>query len=72
MADLSDEEEEKEASRARLQNMQAVDFNESMIEERAEEIAKIHSAVVQVNEMFRDIAVLVDDQSRDIGVCARV
>jgi hypothetical protein len=63
----SDDEEDLAAERARFQNLQTVEFNETIVEERAEAIADIHRSVVEVNELFRDIAVLVEDQSRDIG-----
>jgi hypothetical protein len=61
------EHSEEEDNRVRFRNMQQVEFNETIIEERAEAISAIHSSVVEVNELFRDIATLVDDQQRDIG-----
>ena len=74
-AHSDDDEEGKAADQVRFANMRQVEFKESMVEERAEAIQQIHTAVVEVNEMFRDLAVLVDDQSRDIGMrnaCASV
>lgn len=46
--------------------MQEVDFNEALIEEREQGVAEIAAAVQEVNEVFRDLATLVDEQGRDI------
>ncbi|KAE8875119.1 hypothetical protein PF005_g29886 [Phytophthora fragariae] len=36
--------------------------NEALIEEREQDINKIHQSVAQVNEIFRDLAAIVQDQ----------
>nr|CCA19110.1 Sulfate Permease (SulP) Family putative [Albugo laibachii Nc14] len=36
--------------------------NEAIIEEREKDIAKIHRSVAQVNEIFRDLAAIVEEQ----------
>lgn len=67
LAQSDDEDSGQEEARVRFGNMRQVEFNETIIEERAGAIQEIHAAVVEVNELFRDIATLVDDQQRDIG-----
>lgn len=47
--------------------MQQVEFNEALIEEREEHIQEIHAAVVEVNDIFQDLAALVDEQAKDVG-----
>lgn len=49
-------------------NIQQVNFNESIVEERLEAFQDIQRNVGLVNEAFRDLAVLVADQQEDIGV----
>jgi hypothetical protein len=46
--------------------MQQVDFNEALVEEREQSALEIAAAVAEVNEVFRDLATLVDEQGRDI------
>lgn len=40
--------------------------NEALIEEREEEIARVHQSVAQVNEIFKDLASIVQDQQSTI------
>lgn len=40
--------------------------NEALIEEREHEIARMHQSVVQVNEIFKDLASIVQDQQGTI------
>lgn len=42
-------------------------FNEAVIEEREQGIQEIHSQIGEVNEIFKDLAVLVNDQGVMIG-----
>lgn len=41
-------------------------INEAILREREEEIQEIHQNVVKVNEIFKDLAELVNDQQEDI------
>ncbi|RLN91833.1 hypothetical protein BBJ28_00010817 [Nothophytophthora sp. Chile5] len=45
---------------AELEN--EIAHNEALIEERERDITKIHQSVAQVNEIFRDLAAIVQDQ----------
>ena len=47
--------------------MQQVDFEASLVEEREDNILDIASAISQVNETFRDLAQIVEDQGHDIA-----
>jgi hypothetical protein len=51
----------------RVRTLQAVDFNEAIIDERNEEIMQINRAVLEVNDVMRDLATMVVEQQRDIG-----
>ena len=42
-------------------------FNEAVIEEREQGIQEIHTQIGEVNEIFKDLAVLVNDQGVMIG-----
>ena len=43
-------------------------FNEAIIEERDQGIQEIQHQITEVNEIFKDLAVLVHDQGGMIGV----
>ena len=43
-------------------------FNEEMIAEREEGIKDIESAIVEVNDIFRDLGTLVNDQQGMLGM----
>ena len=47
--------------------MQQVEFNEAIIDERNEEIMEINRAVLEVNDVMKDLAVMVTEQQKDIG-----
>lgn len=63
--DGSDEEATEALLKLRAQD-QELDLNEELIAEREEEIAKIQGEMREVNEVFQDLAVLVDEQGHDI------
>jgi hypothetical protein len=42
-------------------------FNEAVIEEREQGISEIHQQIGEVNEIFKDLAVLVHEQGYMIG-----
>ena len=42
-------------------------FNEAVIEEREQGIREIHQQIGEVNEIFKDLAVLVHEQGYMIG-----
>lgn len=44
-----------------------VAFNEAIIEEREQGIEEIQGQIREVNEMFKDLAVLVNDQGVTVG-----
>jgi len=41
-------------------------INEAIMREREDEIREIHKSVLQVNEVFKDLAQIVDDQQQEI------
>ena len=45
-----------------LQLDNEIDFNEQLIEERAQNIAEIEGTIQEVNEIFRDLASIVNEQ----------
>jgi hypothetical protein len=52
-----------------LQLENEVVFNEAVIEEREQGIQEIHQQIGEVNEIFKDLAVLVNEQGYMIGLC---
>lgn len=44
-------------------------FNEAIIEEREQGIKEIQQQISEVNEIFKDLAVLVHEQGVVIGKC---
>lgn len=46
----------------------AISYNEALIAERDEGIAEITKQIVEVNEMFQDLAVLINDQGAQVEV----
>jgi hypothetical protein len=52
-----------------LQLENEVVFNEAVIEEREQGIREIHQQIGEVNEIFKDLAVLVNEQGYMIGEC---
>lgn len=46
-------------------------FNEAIIEERDQGIQEIQHQITEVNEIFKDLAVLVHDQGQMIGMWYR-
>jgi syntaxin 7 len=44
----------------------AVSYNEALIEERDHGIRQIHQQIGEVNEMFQDLAVLINDQGAQL------
>lgn len=55
----------------RQQAQHRVDLNYSLMDERAQEIQEVHTAVSEINEMMRDLAGLVEAQEKDVGACVR-
>ncbi len=49
-----------------MQRMQMVDFDSALIEERDEAITDIAAAISEVNDTFKDLAQIVEDQGKDI------
>jgi len=45
-----------------------VEYNESLIEEREEEIRGIEQGINELNEVFRDLATLVTEQQHMLGM----
>ena len=70
---LSLEQQEEQALLQREQSKQQmiqldnmIDYNTALIEERDEGIAEIQQQIGEVNEMFQDLAVLVNDQGTQL------
>ena len=64
--DESLEEEGLLSNQARLQQLQSleneINYNENLIAEREEGMKDIETAILEVNEIFRDLGTLVNDQ----------
>jgi len=65
-ADHGGSDDEERPPDPRMRTLQAVDFNEAIIDERNEEIMQINRAVLEVNDVMRDLATMVVEQQRDI------
>ena len=39
-----------------------------MIREREEEIVKIQSSVMEINTIFGDLAIIINDQGKEMGI----
>jgi len=58
---------EREANKQELIELDnMVDYNQALIEERDQGIAEIQQQIGEVNEMFQDLAVLVNDQGEQL------
>lgn len=56
--------EEKVAYQQLVQ--QELNVNEAMIQERKDEMQNVHTKIVQVNDIFKDLAGMVEDQGEQI------
>lgn len=57
-------EEEKMIEQQLVQ--QELDVNEALIQERKDDMEQVHSKIVQVNDIFKDLANMVEDQGEQI------
>ena len=57
-------EEEKLIEQQLVQ--QELDVNEALIQERKDDMEQVHSKIVQVNDIFKDLATMVEDQGEQI------
>ena len=70
-ADQSDEQQllqQQQQEQARLADQSEVDFQEQLIVERESEIRNIESSVTELNELFRDVATMVNDQGQSLDL----
>lgn len=49
-----------------------MEYKQAVIEEREEGIEAIQHSIGEVNEIFQDLAVLIDQQGGQIGAAARI
>jgi len=61
-------QQQQEQEQVRLASQDEVDFQESLIIERESEIRNIEGSVRELNELFRDVAVMVHNQGTDIDL----
>ena len=54
-----------------IQTLQGAEVDEAIAEERERDIRRINQDLVMVNEMFQDVAKLVDDQNKPIDDIAQ-
>jgi hypothetical protein len=54
-------------SRQEITLLDEIVFNEAIIEEREQGIQEIHQQIIEVHEIFKDLAVLVHGQGAMIG-----
>ncbi|KAF2740643.1 t-SNARE [Polyplosphaeria fusca] len=60
--------QQQEQEQLRLANQEEVDWQEQMIIERESEIRNIEQSVGELNELFRDVAVMVREQGDQIDI----
>ena len=61
-------QQQQEQEQLRLANQDEVDFQESMIIERESEIRNIEQSVGELNELFRDVAHMVNEQGAQLDI----
>ena len=44
-----------------------IQYNENLIAERDEEVRSIEQDVLEINDIFKDLAVMVNDQGKKLG-----
>lgn len=54
--------------RLRLQDNSEIEFNEQLIEEREQEILGIEQSILELNEIFKDLATIVTEQGNLLGM----
>ncbi|KAF2262293.1 t-SNARE [Lojkania enalia] len=60
--------QQQEQEQLRLANQEEVDWQEQMIIERESEIRNIEQSVGELNELFRDVAVMVREQGDQLNI----
>ncbi|EPS44013.1 hypothetical protein H072_1997 [Dactylellina haptotyla CBS 200.50] len=58
---------QQQAAQLQLASQSDVDFQESIIQEREEEIRDIEEGITQLNEIFRDLGTMVTEQGSLVG-----
>ena len=70
--ELENIENEQQYNNIQFQKLQELDnnmlMNEIIIKERSNEIEKIHNSIIQINEIFKDLAILVNNQQSSIDI----
>ena len=67
---LADQQESQRRLQQQEQLANEMDFNEAIIEEREDGIREIETQMAQVNEIFKDLALLVHEQGETIDTIA--
>lgn len=60
------QQQQQQQDQPRLADQFEVDFQESLIQERETEIRAIETSVGELNELFRDVALMVHTQGEDL------
>ena len=60
------QQQQQQQDQVRLADQSEVDFQESLIVERESEIRAIETSVGELNELFRDVALMVHTQGEDL------
>lgn len=61
----AEQEHQREQQAIQLDNM--IQYNENLIAERDEEVRSIEQDVLEINDIFKDLAVMVNDQGKKLG-----
>jgi len=64
---LMEAEQEREREQHTLQMDNMIQYNENLIAERDEEVRSIEHDVCEINDIFKDLAVMVNDQGQKLG-----
>lgn len=64
---LIEAEQERERDQHTLQMDNMIQYNENLIAERDEEVRSVEHDVCEINDIFKDLAVMVNDQGSKLG-----
>lgn len=67
-ASSAEQQQQQLEERQRLANQNEVDFQESLIIEREAEIRNIEQSVGELNELFRDVSHIVNEQGGQLDI----
>eukprot|EP00658_Telonema_sp_P-2_P065304 TRINITY_DN54575_c0_g1_i1.p1 TRINITY_DN54575_c0_g1~~TRINITY_DN54575_c0_g1_i1.p1 ORF type:complete len:293 (-),score=66.14 TRINITY_DN54575_c0_g1_i1:218-1096(-) len=61
----AEQEHQREQQGIQLDNM--IQYNENLIAERDEDVKHMEQSIGEINDIFKDLAIMIDDQGRNLG-----